>query len=267
MGHHSFPSAPCLRTRGHTVLLGLHSNPWLNARTGRLWDPPSSPEAYPKAKELRSLGKHKLFDVWEDNLALKVHNVLNENQVNWSSTEIVRIAYVDEPDGNLILWISIFSTPTRLSYDVGIKVAVQCKRFLLSYGIQDVDVELREPSFVQSAGPVLLKPTDIIGPTATVHEPFATTFGMDICADNTPWVEGTVGLFMAVNGVERLYGVTAHCVLFPQAENKTFEYTNDCQLRHNVRLLSEAAFKEHLIVIQEETGTLLLLARRAVWQG
>jgi len=66
---------------------GLYSKPRLIARTGESWDPPSGPGAYPqRIKELRSLGKHELFDVWEDNLALKVHNILNQHQVNWSST-------------------------------------------------------------------------------------------------------------------------------------------------------------------------------------
>ncbi|KAF8331414.1 uncharacterized protein EI90DRAFT_3016408 [Cantharellus anzutake] len=231
---------------------GLHSNPWLIARTGGPWYPPSGPEAYPRAKELRILGEHELFDVWEDDLALKVHNILNQNQVNWSSTEIVRIAYLDEPDGNLILWIGVYSTPTRLSYDVGIEVAVQCKRLLLDYSIQGVDVELRESDFVQFAGPALLKPTDIIDPTAIVREPFTTTLGMNICAESTPWAEGTVGFFMAVNGIDKLYGVTARHVLFPRAENKDFERINDSLPRHNVQLLSEAAFQEHLALIQQE---------------
>ncbi|KIM62187.1 hypothetical protein SCLCIDRAFT_837641 [Scleroderma citrinum Foug A] len=145
---------------------GLPSNPRLIARTGEPWYPPSGPEAYPRANELRSLGKHKLFDIWEDNLALKVHNILDENQVNWSSTEIVRIAYVDEPDGNIVLWIGVYSTPTRLSYDVGIEVAVQCKRLLLGYGIEDVDVELRESDFIQSTGPALLKPPNVVKQSA-----------------------------------------------------------------------------------------------------
>ncbi len=157
-----------------------------------------------------------------------MHNILNQNQVNWSSTEIVRIAYIDEPDGNLILWIGVYSTPTRLSYDVGIEVAVQCKRLLLGYGIQDVDVELRESDFIQSARPALLKPTDIIDPTAIVRKPFTNTLGMNICAENSPWAEGMIGFFMAVNSVD------------------------NSQPRHNVQLLSEAAFQEHLVVIQKE---------------
>ena len=194
--------------------------------------------------------------MWEDNIAIKVHGILNQNLVNWSSTEIVRIAYVDEPNRNLILWISVYSVYShspRLSYDVGIEVAVQCKHLLLSYGIQDVDVELCESSdFIQSAGPAPLEPTDIIDPTAIVREPFTTTLGMNICAENTPWAEGTVGFFMAVNGAGKLYEVTARHVLFPQAENKHFEHTNDSQPRHNVQLLSEAASQKHLVVIQNE---------------
>ena len=134
---------------------------------------PEFSEAYPKAKELRSLGQHELFSVWEDDLALEVHKILDQKLVNWSGTEIVRIAYVDEPDGNLVLCIGIYSTPT-LSYDVGIEGALQCKRLLFSYSIQDVDVELCEFDFVQSASPALLKPTNIIDPTDIIRGPFTT---------------------------------------------------------------------------------------------
>ena len=74
---------------------------------------------------------------------------------------------------------------------------------------------------------------------------------MNICAKNTPWGEGTLGFFMAVDGVDKLYGVTARHVLFPRVENEDFEYTNDSEPRHNVQFLSEAAFWEHLDVIQE----------------
>ena len=231
---------------------GLHSNPRLIARTGGPWYPPFGPEAYPKAKELRSPGVHKLLDVWEDDFALKVHDILNQNLVNWSSTEIVRIAYVDQPEGNLILWIGVYTYPNRLSYDVGMEVAVQCKRLLLSHHFCDVDVELRESNFVQSASPALLKPTDLIDPTAIVREPFTTTLGMSICAESSPGVEGTVGFFMAVNGVDKLYGVTARHVLFRKPENNDFERTKNSQPRHNVQLLSDAAFEEHLAFIQKE---------------
>ena len=83
------PLPPVSKLEATQYYWGLPSKPQLIARTGRPWYLPWGPEAYPRADKFRSLGKHKLFDIWEDNLALKVHNILNQSQVNWSSTEIV----------------------------------------------------------------------------------------------------------------------------------------------------------------------------------
>ncbi|KAF8958833.1 hypothetical protein BDZ97DRAFT_1840183 [Flammula alnicola] len=233
---------------------GLPSKPRLIARTGAPWHPPSGPEAYLRCKELRIPGQHELLtQLWEDNLAIKVHDILNKNHVDWSSTDIVRIAHDDEPDGNLILWIGVWvRPPTRLSYEAGIEVARQCKRLLLDHGITDVDVELRESNIIQTVGPRLLRPTDIIDPTAILREPFTTTLGITICAEDTPWAEGTAGFFIAVPGVDKLFLVTARHVLFPRAENKHFERTSESQPRRNVLVLSEASFQEHLFRIKRD---------------
>lgn len=88
---------------------------------GPLVGDPIPPVAYPRPKELR-IGD-EILEVWEDNLALKFHAILDQNNVDWSSTNIVRIGYVNDPSGNIILWIGIWcpnpgcgSTP--LSYDI-----------------------------------------------------------------------------------------------------------------------------------------------------
>jgi hypothetical protein len=142
----SAPLPPCFSaTEAKHYYNGLPSKPRLIAWTGAPWEPPSGFEAYLRNKELRIPGKHELLmELWEDNLAIKVHNILNKNQVDWSSTDIIRITHDDEPDGKLILWIGVWIHPTCLSYEVGIDVALQCKRLLLDHGITDVDVELRE---------------------------------------------------------------------------------------------------------------------------
>jgi len=230
---------------------GLPSKPRLIARTGAPWYPPLGPGAYLRVKELRIPGQHKLLDLWEDNLALKVHDILDQNEVNWSSTDIVRISYVDDPCGDLILWIGVRSCPTPLCYDVGIDIALQCKRLLLDCHIEDVDIELRESDIIQTVGPPLLKPTDIIDPTAILREPFTTTLGITICAQHTR-AEGTAGFFLAVPGVNKLFLVTARHVLFPWSDNKPFECTDESQARHNVLVLSESSFQWHLISIKKE---------------
>jgi hypothetical protein len=136
---------------------GLPSKPRLIARTGPSWEAPSGPEAYPRLKELKIPGNHGIFEVWEDNLAFKVHAILDQNDVDWSSTEIVRIGYVDEPSGNVILWIGVWRPDRRrgstpLSYDIAINVALKCKKLLEQYGIMDIDVELRESDIIQTVG-------------------------------------------------------------------------------------------------------------------
>ena len=142
---------------------GLPSKPRLIARTGPSWEAPSGPEAYPRFKELKIPGAHKIFKVWEDNLAFKFHAILDQNDVDWSSTEIVRIGYVDEPSGDVVLWIGV--RPGSLSYEVAIDAALQCKNLLLDCGINDVDVEIRESEVIPSAGPQLLKPAFESNPT------------------------------------------------------------------------------------------------------
>lgn len=233
---------------------GLPSKPRLIARTGAPWYPPSGPEPYLPFKELRIPGQHQLLDLWEDNLALNVHEILDQNEVNWSSTDIVRIAHVGELSGNLILWIGVRPHPTSLSYDVGIDVALRCKRLLLDYHITDVDVELRESDIIQMVGPPLLKPIDIsiMGFTAIQREPFTTALSITICAQHTPWAEGTAGFFLAVPGINKLFLVTTRHVLFPQSENKLIECTNESQVRHNVLLLSKSSFQQHLLSIEKE---------------
>ena len=230
---------------------GLPSKPRLIARTGAPWYSPSGPEAYLRIKELRIPGQHELLDLWEDYFALKVHDILDQNGVNWSSTDIVRIAHIDDPDGNLVLWIGVRPRPTPLSYDVAIEVALQCQRLLFDYRITGVDVELRESDIIQMAGPLLLKPTDVIDPTATQRGPFIATLGITICAQDTPWAEGTAGFFLAVTGVNKLFLVTARHVLFPQSDNKPFE-RSESQARRNVLVLSQSSLQQQLLSIKKE---------------
>lgn len=111
--------------------------------------------------------------------------------MEWTSTDVVRIGYVEESSGNVILWIGV--KPDSLSYEQGIDMALQCKRLLLDYGINDVDVEIRQSEVIRSAGPQFLQPTFDIDPTVDVREPFTATLGITICAQSTPWAEGTGG--------------------------------------------------------------------------
>ena len=106
---------------------GLPSSPVLVARTSRnLWKEPTGPEAYRVLKELRVVGEHMLNPLWEDELAPRLHNLLESMEVNWTSTDVVRIGIVGEPESSahVILWIGV--VPSSLSGNDGIVVASKC---------------------------------------------------------------------------------------------------------------------------------------------
>ena len=68
---------------------------------------------YPKTRDLHPVGNHALKEVWEGNLALRIHALLDSMNVKWTSTDVVRIGdVVDTPnrhpldrcDARISLW-------------------------------------------------------------------------------------------------------------------------------------------------------------------
>ncbi|KAH9020308.1 hypothetical protein EDB85DRAFT_531516 [Lactarius pseudohatsudake] len=256
------PPPPPSKLEACTYYAGLPSRPRLIARTGIPWEEPTGPEAYSRLRELRVVGEHEISDVWEDDLALKVHAILHAKGVDWTSTDVVRIRYIDDrddPSGDVVLWIGV--KPDSLSYKVGIDVALQCKGILLDYGINDVEVEIRQSEIICSAtGPQLLQPAFDhfhLKPsvTAEAREPLTPSLGITICSRSTPGTEGTGGFFLSeCSGSKRLLLVTARHVVFPldKDNNNLFERKSDSERRHDILIFSDESFKQYLVSIKDK---------------
>jgi hypothetical protein len=111
----------------------------------------------------------------------------------------------------------------------------------LSKGIADVEVEIRESIVTRFAGPKLLTP-DLISDDAisALREQLTPTLGLPICAQHTPCIGGTGGLFLAEGGNnKKLLLLTARHVVYPP--NKS----------HNNSQRDEA-FKTYLKSIDEK---------------
>jgi hypothetical protein len=212
-----------------------------------------------KRKDLRAVGNHALKEVWEDNLALKLHALLDSMEVKWTSTDVVRIGNVEESSAPVIVWIGVM--PASLSGHEGAIAAFKCRELLVEYNIADVDVEIRESVVTHTTGPKLLAPiySGSFFQPAGIRETITTTLGLPICAQSTPWTGGTGGFFIAEGGnTKRLFLVTARHVIFTSSDkskNNHFECTNDSQRRHNVMLFSDASFNDYLESIQKEIGS------------
>ena len=190
------PNLPVSETEAKVWYHGLPSYPKLIARTGSVpFELVPSCDAgfpdHPETKELRIVGEHKIQDVWEDELAGEIHALLDEKQVDWTSTDVVRIATIDnwkELRNNVVLWIGV--VPESLSHQRGIDVALRCKRVLVDdYGIEDVDVEIRT-SRVEAADarPRFCEPVSCCQDNEKrlgVMETLAYTLGIPICGRDT----------------------------------------------------------------------------------
>jgi hypothetical protein len=85
--------------------------------------------------------------------------------------------------------------PQSLSGDGSILMASLCWDILIAYGIADNDVEIHKSIVTCSAGPALLRPVDL-----DVCNPISTVLVLPICAQATPWDQGSSGLFISKGG-------------------------------------------------------------------
>ncbi|KAG8733123.1 hypothetical protein FRC10_000413 [Ceratobasidium sp. 414] len=249
------PPSPPSELEASCYYYGLPSRPVLVARTGTTpWEGRTGPGRWQIPKELRAVGNHALKEVWEDNLAIQVHAILDSMKVKWTSTDVVRLAIsAESSSAPVILWIGVI--PGSLSRADGIVVVSKCRNLLEKHNIADVDVEIRESVVTRSSGPKLLKPAGDYDPIVDIRDPLTATLGLPICAQSTPWVEGTSGFFITEGGnTKRLLLVTARHVVFPpsESENKLFEYKNASQRRDTVTLFGDAAFNRYLESIQTD---------------
>ncbi|RPD77930.1 hypothetical protein L226DRAFT_551669 [Lentinus tigrinus ALCF2SS1-7] len=237
---------------------GLPSQPVLVARTGPPWFPPTGPEAYTVQKELRSFGDHRIRTVWETELAPKVIDLLDSKAVLWTSLDVVGIIEVEKSPARapIVLWIGV--QPVSLSREDGRAVAVACKDILVKeFEITDVEVEIRESVVTRAAGPKLLSPPEFYSdPIANVKDPFTTALGLPIAAENSPYVEGTGGFYLAEGGdSKRVLLVTARHVVFPPGlgHDEDYERTGEDPSvpRHNVILLGAKAYNEAVETLAE----------------
>ncbi|KAF9517858.1 hypothetical protein BS47DRAFT_449226 [Hydnum rufescens UP504] len=231
---------------------GLPSKPPLIATTRPgPFDFPTGPEAHPILKELRPLGDHPLVSAWDYGLADRLRRGLNTMCVNWTSIDALRIAEVGQSSSLVIVWIGVeFGA---LSFKEGSIVALECRKFIDTYGIHDYHVEIRESRVMRQVGNRFLDPVVFPDPTFSTRNPYTATLGIPISAKDRPWAEGTGGFYVSAGGDDKaIYLVTARHVVLPLDDNKEYERKNERKTREDVMVLGTSAFNNKLAVIDYE---------------
>ncbi|KAJ3483736.1 hypothetical protein NLI96_g6109 [Meripilus lineatus] len=275
------PKAPSSQGPNHTIHFpdaleanryywGLPSVPILLARSAinSTWEQPCGFEAYSKIKEFRPMQKHALHDVWETNLAFKIHDVLDSHDVQWTSTDIACFGWKDDGfwrgrnknPSFLVLWIGVMepdrfdemNSDWKAEYVRGIaQVIPECLKLLQQHGIDDVDVEIRHSAITLCGQLQAPLPSD---PVPDERHPFTTAIGHTICSRDNIKYHGTGGFFVTTKGdPNRLLLVTARHVVFPGGNNGYFENKNASQPRHDVVLVGDDSdFAAHLSEVESQ---------------
>ncbi|KAH9013338.1 hypothetical protein EDB84DRAFT_901663 [Lactarius hengduanensis] len=233
---------------------GIPSQPRLVARSSTdVWLVPTGPEAYLDPKESSPLGSHPLQMIWEASVGPAMHDYLGSKGVEWTSLDPVRLGYSGDTSPPAIVWIGV--VPGSLSAEEGVEVATHCERILVAHHIDDVHIEIRESEVFRSAGHKMYNPAATSDGTVRVQEPFSTTLGLPICAEVTPFIEGTGGFFITdPRNPGKLYLVTARHVVFHPDEdpNVLYQHCDSSQHRRNVLLFGDTATEKYLKAIESE---------------
>ena len=246
------------------------SIPSVEEAIGRYWDLPSRPyfiarssldawhipsdlmiEINSDHRELRPVGKHPLCGIWNGKIDEEMHNYLVEQKVHYTSLDLVRLGVLDEATRTtppVIVWVGV--EPNTLSAQRGIEVAVSLRSVLLQHDINDVHVEIRASTITIYAK--MYRPASPYDPTAQVREPFSTSLGISICAENTPDIRGTTTLFFTVPSKPgRLFLLAPRHVLFRENEHQHYTYDGS-GLRRNVLLMGTDGFVARIRDIEEK---------------
>ncbi|CCA66594.1 hypothetical protein PIIN_00277 [Serendipita indica DSM 11827] len=163
---------------------GLPSEPRLVARSNaESWYEASTIHEGPR-KVLSPFGPHPLFHkIWDNEVVPTLLNYLNNEKVNFTSLDPVRIGYVEDAAPPAILWIGVVYD--SLAGEAGVKVANDCRDILLRLGVDDIHVEIRESEIIICAKPEHPGPVSGIIPPYII-EPLSTTIGRPISTSESP---------------------------------------------------------------------------------
>ena len=240
------------------------SPPKLVFRTSKTpWVKPTGPEAYRHLKQLREVYGHKLNDHWDNTIGPEVLDLLDQQQVRFSSVDVVRFRSGKDTDiviSPVVLWIGVL--PGSLLAEEAFSSANGLLELLKGHGIHDVDVEYRESVYRSLTGPKLYEPASNLNPIKSVIDPLTTSLGLPIANAKTPHAEGTLSFYFAEGGEsEDILAATARHVLFPSDDaNNSYTRTNPSMPRRDVLLMGTKAWDNYLQSVQIQITSLGITA-------
>ncbi|OTA65387.1 hypothetical protein K449DRAFT_320065, partial [Hypoxylon sp. EC38] len=227
---------------------GLPSNPRLVARSSRkAWEGVPPGEPHPRPKTLQPVSDRSVVDKWDLKLQKQIINALGATK--WTSINILRIGYGGDQENvsswPVVLWIGVSNGSTDWTRGMG--VVAECIDILEHHGLLNVECEIKESEIqnLQSGEPY---PPPLPKDNAMIecHFPLTASPGQSIAAEKTPYVTGTLGLYLKSNSsrsqTQDRWGLTCRHVVFPDTTfNDEYRFEPNTDKPHNILMPADEA--------------------------
>ncbi|EEU41586.1 uncharacterized protein NECHADRAFT_87804 [Fusarium vanettenii 77-13-4] len=222
--------------------VGLPGKPRLVARSSSdSWTGPQTDLGWTRGKTLDPVDpQHPIVALWNDSAGRLRQDFLEAlDRIQWVAIDILRLGYqnvrgtLDETPLNPVT-VLVSVAPNTTTWNVGVDVVLRCRDILRQHGIHDVEVEMKESKISQcnlGAKPVQEPQKLTSGPVAQPEESnalFSEFLGLSIAPLDSPYHEGTKGLYLRIRGTTRKLLLTCRHVAFAGSDdNKDFFHSGD----------------------------------------
>ncbi|KIW39772.1 uncharacterized protein PV06_08357 [Exophiala oligosperma] len=238
----------------HGYYYGIPSRPLLVARSNtQPWQSHPFSSSWPSAKTLQAVERsHPIAEAWCSGLFRQIIEVLKN--VSFTTIDVVRIGYLQDKElPPVVLWIGVPNN--SLSSRVGNEIVDACVEILRRYQLFDVQCEIRESEYRQSAPSPTCSPTYLAPETATFASggfpaQLIASPGQSInLAGST--AHGSLGPYLRAGkgnpDAEGVYAITCRHAALPGTDlEENFDWKRAGQPLKNILLPSDATVCQEL---------------------
>ncbi|KAH7216865.1 uncharacterized protein BKA55DRAFT_717775 [Fusarium redolens] len=218
---------------------GLPSGPRLVARSSTT--PWSQPREWPERKKLGVATGHKIQQPWNDLQGSLQQLIINTlSGIDWTAIDILRVSYEDTYEDKCPVTMLISVSKDSTSFRQAEAAIIACRDILIRFGLDDVEVEMKESivsTAASSPGPATSDPitghkaprldpgpfdNDISDLKYNINRDISEYIGTSI-ASTDGFKQGTKGLYLQSNN-GKTYALTCRHVLFSDNDCKEYRY-------------------------------------------
>ncbi|KAI0376469.1 hypothetical protein F5Y04DRAFT_285908 [Hypomontagnella monticulosa] len=257
-----FPQPPTPEEK-ELYYFGLAGQPKLVARTSS--DPWVKPlresffEGRPQArKEYKTVGRHEIVYKWSTSLVEQIISLLEGR--DWNFFFPIRFGIEDDPRGHQPVVLLIAVGENSLSWGDAVLIGLSCRNVLRAHGVTGVEVEFQEACRRDLSGPDELdsvlgtKDTFFRGSLTGVLSPLLPFPGCPIAYFKDRRGEGTLGLYVRLEGDDSIYGLTCrHVVAGDRATGDSYKFSPGSQPQYHIQGNQET-FEECRYLVERRKG-------------